>query len=384
MKILIATDSFKDSLSARDVALALKIGFLKGSPGDTIHLLPLADGGEGTVDVLVDATKGERVMLRVMDPLMRETDAFYGITGDGRTAVIEMAAASGLEKLLPSERDPGITSTYGTGQLIAAALDRGCRRILIGIGGSATNDCGAGMAQALGVKLLDAQGNNIGRGGGALGGVARIDVSGLDPRIAETEILVACDVDNPLTGPHGASAVYGPQKGAGRGIVAMLDSNLRRFAGKILEELGKDVETIPGSGAAGGLGAGLVAFLDARLENGFDLIAGMVGLEEQIRGTDLVITGEGKIDGQTRSGKTPCGVARMGARLHRPVIAVAGSMESGAEMLYKEGITAIFPIMERPMTLEEALRNAGEMVERTGERIARTLRLQSGFTAGRL
>ncbi|HER08141.1 MAG TPA: glycerate kinase, partial [Bacteroides sp.] len=253
MKILIATDSFKDSLSAREVGLALKMGFLKGSPGHTIEILPLADGGEGTVDAIVDITRGKRISLQVMDPLMRGTEAFFGVTGDGRTAVIEMAAASGLEKLASSERNPWVTSTYGTGQLIAAAMNLGCRRILVGIGGSATNDCGAGMAEALGVKFLDGRGRPVGKGGGALGGVDRIDVTGLDPRVGETEFLVACDVTNRLTGPEGASAVYGPQKGADKQMVQQLDANLRHFAGKVREELGKEIEQVPGAGAAGGL-----------------------------------------------------------------------------------------------------------------------------------
>ncbi len=376
MKILIATDSFKDCLTAREVALALKIGFLRGSPGHTVEILPLADGGEGTVDALMDATGGRRIPMRVMDPLMRETDAFFGITGDGRTAVIEMAAASGLEKLASPERNPWITSTYGTGQLIAAAIDRGCGRILMGIGGSATNDCGAGMAEALGVRFLDSAGEPAGKGGGALGRVEQIDLTGLHPGVGSTEILVACDVANPLTGPEGASAVYGPQKGADRQMVRKLDAGLRHFAGKIREQTGREIEHVPGAGAAGGLGAGLIAFLDAKLEKGFDLVAGMVGLEEKIRRADLVITGEGKIDRQTRFGKVPFGVARLAAGAHKPVIAVTGSMESGSEGLYTEGITAVFPVIERPMTLEQALRHAREMVERTGERIARTLSIR--------
>jgi len=376
MKILIATDSFKDSLTAREVALALKIGFLRGTPGHTVEILPLADGGEGTVEAVLDATGGQRIPLRVMDPLMRETDAFFGITGDGKTAVIEMAAASGLEKLSPSERNPWITSTYGTGQLIAAALDRGYGRILLGIGGSATNDCGAGMAEALGVRFLDGQGEPVGKGGGVLGHVERIDLTGLHPGVGSTEILVACDVANPLTGPEGASVVYGPQKGADRQMVRKLDASLRHFAGKIREQTGREIEHTPGAGAAGGLGAGMIAFLGAKLEKGFDLVAGMVKLEEKIRKADLVITGEGKIDGQTRYGKVPFGVARLAAGAHKPVIAVTGSMESGSEALYTEGITAVFPVIERPMTLEQAMRHAREMVERTGERIARTLSIR--------
>ncbi|MFO7934799.1 MAG: glycerate kinase [Bacteroidales bacterium] len=377
MKILIATDSFKDSLSAREVALALKMGFLRGFPGNDIEMLPLADGGEGTVEALVDATHGKRLVIKVMDPLMRETDAFYGITGDGETAIIEMAAASGLEKLDPASRNPWITSTYGTGQLIAAALDRGCRKILIGIGGSATNDCGAGMAEALGIRFLDQMGRPVQKGGGGLGDVDRIDTSGLDPRIGQTEILVACDVSNPLTGPEGASRIYGPQKGADAQMADRLDSNLRYFAGKILETLGTEVETIPGAGAAGGLGAGLIAFLDGKLEKGFDLIAGMLDLEKKISKADLVITGEGKIDRQTLFGKTPIGVARLAARHLKPVVAVTGNMGTGADLLYREGITAIFPVINRPMTLEEAFRDAPEMAEQTGERIARMIRYYS-------
>ena len=379
MNILIAPDSFKDSLSAKKVAEALKTGFLKGFPEAQIQILPMADGGEGTVESVIDATDGEMVKLEVMDPLMRPTDSFYGISGDGNSAIIEMAAASGLEKLKPSERNPWITSTYGTGQLIENALERGCRKILIGIGGSATNDCGAGMAEALGVTFTDQSGAGIGKGGGELDRVTKIDITGLHQGISSAEIVVACDVANPLCGPGGASFVYGPQKGADPEMVKKLDRNLEYFAGLIKEQLGKDISSIPGSGAAGGLGAGMLTFLNAKLMRGFDMIAEMVNLEEKIIEADLVITGEGKIDSQTQFGKTPFGVAMLASKHNKPVIAVAGAVGSGTEVLYNYGINAIFPITDRPMTLEESIQGSQELLERTGERVARMLKIAFTF-----
>ncbi|MCK4748432.1 MAG: glycerate kinase, partial [Bacteroidales bacterium] len=283
MKILIAPDSFKNALSALGVANSIKKGLLKALPGTEIMIVPMADGGEGTVESLIDATDGKLSSVRVHDPLMREVDSFFGITGDGNTAVIEMAAASGIHLINSEERDPWITTTRGTGQLIRAALDEGCRTILLGIGGSATNDCGTGMARALGVKFLGPEGRPVKEGGGALGDVRRIDISGLDQRIRDTNILVACDVTNPLTGPNGASRVYAPQKGADDAMVKKLDRNLADFAGTIRDQIGKDVENVPGAGAAGGLGAGLIAFLDAKLVEGVPAIAERIGLEEKIK-----------------------------------------------------------------------------------------------------
>jgi len=348
MNILIAPDSFKDCLSAMEVASALGRGIQKIIPEASCILVPMADGGEGTVESLIDATRGKRVELKVMDPLMREVDSFYGITGDGETAVIEMAAASGIELLKGNERDPWITSTFGTGQLIKDALDRGVKKILLGIGGSATNDGGAGMAQALGVHFSGKFGNISVQGGGALGEVEQIHMEGLDPRVAGTEIVVACDVSNPLTGPQGASAVYGPQKGADGEMVEKLDRNLAHFAELMQNQLEKEVNRVPGAGAAGGLGAGLMAFLDASLVKGFDMIAGVVGLDEKIRGADLVITGEGKIDKQTRFGKTPFGVAQMAQKLGKPVIGVAGTLDEGAGVLHELGFDLLMPIQEKP------------------------------------
>jgi len=375
MHILIAPDSFKDCMSARQVAQTLQRGMEKVLKGATFQIAPMADGGEGTVESLIDATGGRRVELTVMDPLMRKVTSFYGITGDGSTAVIEMAAASGLELLNPSERNPWITSTYGTGQLIGDALDKGCNKLLLGIGGSATNDGGAGMAEALGVKFTNRKGAKPEPGGGFLGTVEKIHMEGLHPAIPGAEIRVACDVSNPLTGPEGASAVYGPQKGADPEMVKKLDAHLEHFAGLIKDQLGKEVSPVPGAGAAGGLGAGLMAFLDARLARGFDLVAETVQLEEKIRKADLVITGEGKMDGQTQYGKTPIGVARLALKHKKPVIGVTGSLEEGAEVLYKQGFNVLMPILDKPGDLNYALAHGERLIEHTGERIARWLGL---------
>ena len=376
MNILIAPDSFKDCLSAMEVAAALGRGIQKILPNASCSLLPLADGGEGTVEAVIDATGGKRIELQVMDPLMREVNSFYGITGDGETAVMEMAAASGIELLKAEERDPWITSTFGTGQLISDALDHDVKKILLGIGGSATNDGGSGMAQALGVVFRGKYGTIEVQGGGALGEVEQIHLEGLDPRLAGLEIVVACDVENPLTGPQGASAVYGPQKGAPMEMVEKLDRNLAHLADLVKAQLGKEVSKVPGAGAAGGLGAGLMAFLDARLVKGFALVAGVVGLEARIREADLVITGEGKMDGQTRFGKTPFGVAQMAKKAGLPVIGVAGTLDDDASVLYELGFDLLMPIQEKPGNLETSMKNAELLLERTGERMARLLTMK--------
>jgi glycerate kinase len=376
MNILIAPDSFKDCLSALEVASALERGIRKILPDTLCTLVPMSDGGEGTVQAVIDATRGELVYLKVKDPLLREVNSFYGITGDGETAVIEMAAASGLELLTDEERDPWITSTFGTGQLIGDALERGVRKILLGIGGSATNDGGAGMAQALGVKFSGRGGILTVQGGGALSEVGQIHMEGLDPRLAGAEIVVACDVTNPLTGPHGASFVYGPQKGANKEMAGKLDRNLTHFAGLIHDQLGKEVSMTPGAGAAGGLGAGLVAFLDASLVKGFDMIAGVVGLEEKVLAADLVITGEGKMDAQTRFGKTPFGVAQLAKKHGKQVIGVAGALDDETGILYEAGFDMLMPIQEKPGELESSLKNGKLLLERTGERLARLLKMK--------
>ncbi len=369
MRILIAPDSFKHSLSAKEVASSLAGGIRKVNPDAELTLVPVADGGEGTVQSLVDATGGQILKAPVHDPLMRKREAFFGVLGDGVTAVIEMAAASGIELLKDDERDPMTAGTYGTGELMKAALDRGCRKLIIGIGGSATNDGGAGMAAALGVKLFDADGNELAQGGGALYKLAAIDIAGLDERLRNCEVIVAADVTNPLTGPEGASHVYGSQKGADKKQIELLDRNLAHYAAVIKSQLKIDIEGMAGAGAAGGLGAGLVVFAGATIRKGFDVVKEVIDLEIKTKDVDLVITGEGKIDRQTKFGKTPYGVAMTAKKFSKPVIAVAGLLGDGYKELYDHGFKAILPISENPIPLEESIQNAAKLLQETGERI---------------
>lgn len=375
MKIVIAPDSFKESLSAAEVAREIRAGFAEIFPDADYRLLPVADGGEGTVEALVAATGGEHVALSVTGPLGAPVEAFYGLTGDGHTAVIEMAAAAGLALVPPERRDPLVTATAGVGELIRAALDRGARHLVVGLGGSATNDGGAGMATALGARLLDHQGRPIGPGGGALADLARIDLSGLDPRLADCAIEVACDVDNPLVGPDGASAVFGPQKGATPAMVAALDHGLARFAAAIEAATGRAVADLPGGGAAGGLGAGLHALVGARLRPGAAIVMEAVGLDAAVADADLVITGEGRIDGQTIHGKTPVGVATVAKRHGKPVIAIAGSLGPGVAAVYAHGIDAVFSVLSRPCTLADALTEAAPNLRATARDVAAVWRL---------
>ena len=378
MKIVIAPDSFKESLSALDVALHIREGFRAVYPDADYVVLPVADGGEGTVDALVAATGGRRITRRVVGPLGDEVEAFYGVTGDGDAAVIEMAAASGLELVPPDARNPLVTTTFGVGELICAALDDGARRFIIGIGGSATNDGGAGMLQALGVRFLDVGGRDLALGGGALADLERIDLSGLDPRLAACAIEVACDVDNPLVGPHGASAIFGPQKGATPEMVRVLDANLARYAALIERTIGKSVADMPGAGAAGGLGAGLHAFLGARLRPGIEIVMETVEMDRVVADADLIVTGEGRLDGQTIHGKTPIGVASVAERHGKPVIAIAGSLGRGFEAVYDHGIAAVFSVLSRPCTVAEALAEGAVNLRNTARDVAATLRV-AGF-----
>ena len=378
MKIVIAPDSFKESLSALDVALHIREGFRAVYPDADYVVLPVADGGEGTVDALVAATGGRRITRRVVGPLGDEVEAFYGVTGDGDAAVIEMAAASGLELVPPDARNPLVTTTFGVGELIRAALDDGARRFIIGIGGSATNDGGAGMLQALGVRFLDVGGRDLALGGGALADLERIDLSGLDPRLAACAIEVACDVDNPLVGPHGASAIFGPQKGATPEMVRVLDANLARYAALIERTIGKSVADMPGAGAAGGLGAGLHAFLGARLRPGIEIVMETVEMDRVVADADLIVTGEGRLDGQTIHGKTPIGVASVAERHGKPVIAIAGSLGRGFEAVYDHGIAAVFSVLSRPCTVAEALAEGAVNLRNTARDVAATLRV-AGF-----
>jgi len=373
MKILIAPDKFKGSLSAFEVADNIEKGILKVFPKAIVVKVPMADGGEGTVESLVDATGGKIIKTNVKDPLFRDIESFYGILGDGKTAVIEMAAASGLYLLKDYERNPMITTTYGTGQLIKDALDRGCRRFIIAIGGSATNDGGTGMATALGVKFYDKDGREIGLGGGELSKIYSIDTSNLDERLKECEFIVACDVANPLIGENGASRVYGPQKGATKEMVEVLDKNLEHY-GKLLEKyFNKKIIDVPGSGAAGGLGAGLMAFLNAQLKNGIEIIIETLKLEEKIKEADIVISGEGKIDFQTAFGKTISGIAKLCKKHNKPLIVIAGTVED-IENLYEIGVSSIFSIVEKPMSLEDAIKNAPTLLEKSAERIFRLIK----------
>lgn len=373
MKILIAPDKFKGSLSAFEVADSIEKGILKVFPKAVIVKVPMADGGEGTVESLVDATGGKIIKTNVKDPLFRDIESFYGILGDGKTAVIEMAAASGLYLLKDYERNPMITTTYGTGQLIKDALDRGCRRFIIAIGGSATNDGGAGMATVLGVKFYDKDGIEIGLGGGELSKIYSIDTSNIDDRLKECEFIVACDVANPLIGENGASRVYGPQKGATKEMVEVLDKNLEHY-GKLLEKyFNKKIIDVPGSGAAGGLGAGLMAFLNAQLKNGIEIIIETLKLEEKIKEADIVISGEGKIDFQTAFGKTISGIAKLCKKHNKPLIVIAGTVED-IEKLYEIGVSSVFSTMEKPMFLEDAIKNAPTLLEKSAERIFRLIK----------
>ncbi|MFM2317679.1 MAG: glycerate kinase [Thiothrix sp.] len=373
MKVIFAPDSFKESLSAPAVAAALARGFQRVIPQLEAVLLPVADGGEGTTEALVSATGGQLFEQVVTDPLGRPITAQWGLLG-GQTepmAVIETAAASGLHLLTLDERNPCLTSTFGTGELVRAALDAGVRRFIIGLGGSATNDAGAGFLQALGAQLLDQAGQALRPGGLALSGLQRIDLSQLDPRLASCRFEVACDVNNPLTGIKGASAVFGPQKGADAQMVAALDAALSHFA-KLAEPVtGRDFSLLPGAGAAGGLGAALTGFLNAELRSGIDIVLDALDFDSYLNGAQLVITGEGRIDSQTIHGKTPIGVARRAKRQGLPVVAVAGSVSADAAVVYQHGIDAVFSIMQGVATLPQALQEASSNLERTAESIAR-------------
>ena len=380
MKIVVAPDSFKGSLTALEVADAIKEGIRRVMPEAEIDEVPMADGGEGTVQALVDATAGQMITEEVCDPLGNQIQADFGILGDGKTAVIEMAAASGLPLVPEDKRNPMLTTTYGTGELIQVALERGCRKLIVGIGGSATVDGGAGMAQALGARLLDKDGNEIPRGGGGVELLDRIDVSQLDARVyagrdarAPATTVVACDVDNPLVGPRGGPEVYGPQKGATPEMVKKLDRYLDRYADIIKRDLGADVKEAPGAGAAGGLGAGLMAFLNAELRSGIDIVIEASGLEQHLEGADLVITGEGMIDRQTIYGKTPIGVAKSAKKSGIPVIGIAGGIGDDASVVYENGIDALMSIVSYPMSLEIAMERAQDLVADAAERAIRFL-----------
>ncbi len=375
MKIIVVPDSFKGSLSAIQAATAIERGIQNAAPRKEkpveIIKIPMADGGEGTVEAIISAIGGRIVTATVLNPLGQATESFLGILPNN-TAVIEMAAASGLNLIEPHLRNPLLTTTYGTGQLIQAALDNDCTDIIIGVGGSATNDGGVGMAQALGIKFTDENGSPLAFGGGMLDQLRHIDISGLDPRAKKVRFTVASDVKNPLCGSEGASAVYGPQKGATPEMVALLDQNLRHLAKVIQNHLGVDITEIPGSGAAGGLGGGLMAFLGAKLQSGIKIIMELTSFEEKLRDADLIITGEGATDFQTLFGKVPFGVAQVAKEYGKPVICISGSLGIGYEKLADAGIVAFFSIVDRPMALEEAMARGEALLEKTAENVLHT------------
>ena len=375
MKIVIAPDSYKESLSALEVASAIEAGFREIYPDAEYIKLPVADGGEGTVEAMVAATQGRMVEVAVTGPLGEPVQGFYGISGDESCAFIEMAAASGLELLAPAARNPLKTTSWGTGELIRHALDLGVTRMIIGIGGSATNDGGAGMVQALGAQLLTADGQPIAPGGAGLSTLATIDISGLDPRLAQCRIDVACDVTNPLVGDEGASAVFGPQKGATPEMVVQLDRALAHYAGQIAQDLDLDVLTLEGGGAAGGMGAALYAFCGAHLRPGIDIVTDALHLDALVADADLVITGEGRIDSQTIHGKVPVGVARVAKRYQIPVIGIAGSLTADVGVVHQHGLDAVFSVLHRICSLDEALAEAGANVRMAARNIAATIKV---------
>ena len=373
--IVLAPDSFKESMTAKEVCEAMERGIRKANSQIRCIHVPMADGGEGTMQSLVDATGGRVYSKEVLGPLGNNVVAEYGILGNGEIGVIEMASASGIHLVDSEKRNPLITTTFGTGQLIKACLDKGVKKLLIGIGGSATNDGGAGFIQALGGRLLDENGDDLSYGGGALAKLHTIDLSNLDERLKYVSVEVACDVNNPLCGKEGASYVFGPQKGATREMIEILDQNLSHYAEVIKEQLGKDVISKAGAGAAGGLGAGLMAFLDVKLKSGIEMVIEYANLEEKVRDADMVWTGEGSIDFQTQYGKTPLGVAMIAKKYNKPVIALAGRVGNDIDVLYDKGIDAIFGIMRGVTSIEEALIKGKENIEKTSENIIRLLNL---------
>ena len=376
MNILIAPDSFKDSLPADEVSRIISKAISHVIPSATIRQIPISDGGEGLLKALVTPLQGTLVSLTVKDPLHRTIKASYGLIDQGHTAIIEIAKASGLELLSIEERNPIMTSTYGTGQLIKDALDKGCTKIIIGLGGSATNDGGMGMIKALGGLFLDQHQQEIGEGGGALDTLYSIDLRGLDKRLQQVEICCACDVSNPLTGTLGASYVYTKQKGASDAMLAILDRNLSNYADVIKATLKKDLKHVPGTGAAGGTAISLLAFLDAKLTSGIALITDLLQLEKHIKEAQLVVTGEGRIDAQTLHGKTIMGIANIAKQEKVPVLVFTGGIGHGISEIYDQGVTSIFSIVNAPMSLETAIENTAQLLENSVTNVFSSLNTQ--------
>lgn len=380
MKIVIAPDSFKESMSAKEAAEAIQEGFSTILPSTIEYdLIPMADGGEGTTEALIDALNAKIITTTVKDPLYRDINANYAYSPHQKIAIIEMAAASGLDLLSNEERNPLKTTSFGTGQLINHALDQGAQKIILGIGGSATNDGGAGMLQALGVKFTDSNGHSIEPGGIHLLDIQTIDTTQLNSKLKNIDMKVACDVTNPLLGDNGATVIYGPQKGATTKMIPKLDTALSHYHDKIKLQLDKDVKDIPGAGAAGGMGTALLAFLDVQLSKGIDVVLEETHFKSRIKDADLVITGEGKLDYQTIFGKTPIGVAQVAKQFNLPVIAIGGSLGERYEAVYDHGIDSVFSIMNQPMDLQYALDNGPTLLSQTAHNIARLLKLNMSF-----
>ena len=376
MKIVIAPDSFKESLTALEVANAIETGFKRIFPNAEYVKLPMADGGEGTVQSLVDATQGRLIEAEVTAPLGNQVKSFFGLSGDGKTAIIEMAAASGLHLVPMDKRNPCQTTSFGTGELIKQALDLGVQHIILGIGGSATNDGGAGMLQALGLRLLDKNGQSIDFGGAALSNLAEIQMADLAPRLQHVQIEVACDVNNPLCGERGASAIFGPQKGATPEMVKELDAALAHFAEIADRDCGKQIKEQSGAGAAGGMGGGLLLLPNVQLKAGVQIVLDNLKFAEQVKDADLVITGEGRMDAQSILGKTPIGVARTAKQFNRPVIAIAGCLREDYEVVYEHGIDAVFPIIRNLGDLPTILKQGEQNLISTAQNVARLLSLK--------
>ena len=374
MKILIAPQSYKGSISAIKVAEAIKQGALNIFPSIESLIIPVADGGDGTLETLVESTSGIIHNSNATGPLGNSIPVIWGTLGDSKTAIIEMARISGLALVPQNKRNPYYTTSYGLGEIIKEALDLGYRKFIIGIGGSATNDGGAGMAQALGAKLTDANKKSIDFGGLALNEITKIDISGIDPRINESEILVACDVNNPLCGPNGASFIYGPQKGASPEMVKTLDDALYHFGSQLIRDTGINIMEIEGSGAAGGIGGGMVGFLNAKLKPGIEIVLDSLDFDKSLKNVDLVITGEGQIDFQTVFSKAPIGVAKHAKKYNIPVIAICGSLGENYQDVHSHGIDAVIPIIPKPMDLKNASDNAYELIKNTSEQIFRILK----------
>lgn len=377
MKIIIAPDSFKGSISAIEAAEAIERGIKRSFPQAETIKAPIADGGEGTMDSLIMAAGGHKVEVQVIGPLGQIVDAAYGVLPSGNVAVIEMAQASGLTLIAADERNPLVATTYGTGELIKKALDDGCRSFILALGGSATNDGGAGMLQALGMHLLDESGNEVGWGGAQLAYIKSIDDRDWDTRIAESQFLIATDVQNPLLGLMGATHIYGPQKGVTPDLLEQLEMNMTAWADLIEQTNGVRLHELAGAGAAGGIGGAFLGFFPASIQRGIDVVIQYTGIHTHLAGADLVITGEGQIDAQTASGKTPMGIAQEAQKYNVPTIAIAGSVGNGIDKLYEYGIQAVFSIVNGPMTLQQAMDAAAELIESTTEQVIRTIYLRS-------